>query len=71
MNSDNPPFFETSLSGEYAFAADAVQDFTEGELPAAARTAIEAAFVDAPTCERLERRFTREALALGAAGAGD
>ncbi len=48
LNSDDPPFFHTSLGEEYA-AMRTAQGFSDTELLAVTRTAIEAAFVDAPT----------------------
>ena len=43
LNSDDPPFFHTSLSREYAIASEAM-DFSDAELNAMTRTALEAAF---------------------------
>ncbi|MFD1329638.1 adenosine deaminase [Mycoplana ramosa] len=48
LNSDDPPFFHTSLQREYAVASE-VMGFTGAELAAMTRTAIEAAFVDEAT----------------------
>ncbi|TWG92437.1 adenosine deaminase [Mesorhizobium sp. J18] len=52
LNSDDPPYFATSLAREYEVAA---QHFglTEGELAGITRVAIEAAFVDERTRARL------------------
>ncbi|WEX77525.1 adenosine deaminase [Sinorhizobium numidicum] len=52
LNSDDPPFFHTSLAQEYEIAAH-VMGFEDGELNRMTRTAIEAAFVDEPTRQRL------------------
>ncbi len=52
LNSDDPPFFHTSLGAEYAAMRNA-QDFSDGELRAVTRTAIEAAFVDEETRAQL------------------
>jgi adenosine deaminase len=56
LNSDDPPFFHTSLAREYEVASTAM-GFTDDELLAMTRTAIEAAFVDAPTRRRLLSRL--------------
>ncbi|OQP83839.1 adenosine deaminase [Rhizobium rhizosphaerae] len=48
LNSDDPPFFDTSLAQEYAMAAS-VFGFSPAEIDAMTRTAIEAAFIDEPT----------------------
>lgn len=47
LNSDDPPFFHTSLSEDYAAARE--MGLSEAVLAAATRTAIEAAFVDDAT----------------------
>lgn len=52
INSDDPPFFHTSLGREYDLLAEH-QGLTEADLTAATRTAIEAAFVDETTREAL------------------
>jgi adenosine deaminase len=52
LNSDDPPFFHTSLAREYAIAS-AIMGFADEELNAMTRTAIEAAFVDEPTRQKL------------------
>ena len=52
LNSDDPPFFHTSLAREYEVAST-VMGFSDDEILAMTRTAIEAAFVDEPTRERL------------------
>jgi adenosine deaminase len=56
LNSDDPPFFHTSLAREYEAASDEM-GFSEDEIDAMTRTAIEAAFVDEPTRERLRSRL--------------
>jgi adenosine deaminase len=56
LNSDDPPFFHTSLAREYAVAATEM-GFSRAELLAMTRTAVEAAFVDAPTRESLLARL--------------
>lgn len=45
LNSDDPPFFHTSLAREYEIAANEM-GFSDAEINAMTRTAIEAAFVD-------------------------
>jgi adenosine deaminase len=52
LNSDDPPFFHTSLAQEYDIACH-VMGFEDGEIDRMTKTAIEAAFVDEPTRERL------------------
>lgn len=56
LNSDDPPYFDTSIGKEYAVAAN---DFglTAAQLLDITRTAIEAAFVDAATRRRLHERM--------------
>jgi adenosine deaminase len=56
LNSDDPPFFHTSLAQEYDIAS-AVMGFTDAEINGMTRTAIEAAFVDEPTRQRLHARI--------------
>jgi adenosine deaminase len=56
LNSDDPPFFHTSLSQEYEIAAS-VMGFGDGEIDAMTRTAIEAAFVDEATRQTLLSRL--------------
>jgi adenosine deaminase len=48
INSDDPPFFHTSLKREYELASTAF-GFRDDEIDAMTRTAIEAAFVDEAT----------------------
>ncbi|MXN53965.1 adenosine deaminase [Shinella sp. AETb1-6] len=52
LNADDPPFFHTSLAREYALAATAM-GFSDADIRGMTRTAIEAAFVDEPTRQRL------------------
>ncbi|CAN7163786.1 adenosine deaminase [Rhizobium sp. LjRoot30] len=52
INSDDPPFFHTSLKREYEIAAD-IMGFSDAEIDAMTRTAVEAAFVDEATRARL------------------
>ncbi|WP_370636946.1 adenosine deaminase [Afifella sp. IM 167] len=56
LNSDDPPFFGTSLAGEYRATAAALGLDAAG-LTAFTRTAIEAAFVDEATRARLISRL--------------
>jgi adenosine deaminase len=55
LNSDDPPYFDTSIGKEYAVAA---ADFglTERELLDITRTAVDAAFADSETRRRLAAR---------------
>ncbi|QRM53787.1 adenosine deaminase [Sinorhizobium sp. BG8] len=48
LNSDDPPFFHTSLAREYEIAST-MMGFSDREIDAMTRTAIEAAFVDEAT----------------------
>ena len=48
LNSDDPPFFHTSLENEYAFARD-VKGLTDEDLREVTRIALRAAFVDEET----------------------
>ena len=56
LNSDDPPFFHTSLAQEYEIAS-AVMGFSDEEILGMTRTAIEAAFVDEPTRQTLLSRL--------------
>lgn len=51
LNSDDPPFFATTIGREYEVAAD--MGFSDDEIREMTQTAIEAAFVDEPTRKRL------------------
>jgi adenosine deaminase len=55
LNSDDPPFWPTTIGREYALARDAF-GLDDGALARITRTAIEAAFVDEPTRTRLLAR---------------
>lgn len=52
INSDDPPFFGTSLAQEYDWASNEF-GFTDAEIDGMTKTAIEAAFVDEETRARL------------------
>lgn len=69
INSDDPPFFHTSLAREYDVAAS-VMGLSESQINAMTRTALEAAFVDEPTRAALLARFDQSTHATGQA-AGD
>ncbi|MGH6810635.1 MAG: adenosine deaminase [Ensifer adhaerens] len=56
LNSDDPPFFHTSLAQEYDIAS-AVMGFSDDDINGMTRTAIEAAFVDDATRQRLLARL--------------
>ena len=62
INSDDPPYFGTTLGGEYE-ALKRHQGLDEAALLAATRTAIEAAFVDEATRGRLLARLGEAAVA--------
>src|SRR5690606_25355654 len=63
LNSDDPPFFHTSLEREYEIASE-VMGFSDAEINAMTRTAIEAAFVDDATRQRLLSRLANASLAV-------
>ncbi|WP_457586884.1 adenosine deaminase [Ensifer canadensis] len=52
LNSDDPPFFHTSLAQEYDIAST-VMGFDDDDINEMTRTAIQAAFVDETTRQRL------------------
>ena len=56
LNSDDPPFFHTSLAREYEVASKEMA-ISDAEIDAMTRTALEAAFVDDGTRSRLLSRF--------------
>ncbi len=56
INSDDPPFFRTSLAREYQIASE-IMGFADDEINAMTRTAIEAAFVDEDTRTALLSRL--------------
>jgi adenosine deaminase len=59
LGSDDPPFFATSIGGEYEAARDYF-GLSEAELIAITRTALEAAFVDDDTRRGLLARISGE-----------
>ncbi|MGF9565291.1 adenosine deaminase [Neorhizobium sp. JUb45] len=56
LNSDDPPFFATSLAREYRIAADEM-GFEREDIDVMTRTALEAAFIDDDTRKVLLDRF--------------
>jgi adenosine deaminase len=56
LNSDDPPFFNTSLAQEYEVASHAF-GFSDDEINQTTRVALEAAFVDEITRKQLLDRF--------------
>lgn len=66
LNSDDPPFFRTSLAGEYA-AAKREFGLDERVLANFTQTAIEAAFLDRKTKTQLLARLPKTPARLGAA----
>ncbi|MDO6966202.1 adenosine deaminase [Rhizobium alvei] len=56
LNSDDPPFFHSSLAREYEIASTEM-GFSDQEINQMTRTAIEAAFVDEETRNRLLQRL--------------
>ncbi|HEV7415121.1 MAG TPA: adenosine deaminase [Tianweitania sediminis] len=60
LNSDDPPFFRTSLAGEYEAARRAF-GFDERTLTSFTQTAVEAAFVDRKTRAQLLTRVPKPA----------
>ncbi len=66
ISSDDPPFFATSLAQEYEIARHAF-GFTDQDINAMTRTAIEAAFVDETTRSALLARLDTAALDAAAA----
>lgn len=69
LNSDDPPYFWTTLQREYDVASDHF-GMSEEELTAVTRTAIEAAFVDEPTRATLLARLDGAAPDKAVAGTG-
>jgi adenosine deaminase len=59
LNSDDPPYFDTTVGREYAVAAERF-GWDAARLLEATRTAIEAGFVDEATRARLMERIGRE-----------
>ncbi|MBP2548393.1 adenosine deaminase [Neorhizobium galegae] len=64
INSDDPPFFRTSLKREYEIARG-VMGFSEAEINRMTRTALECAFVDEETRQVLLARFDATAETAG------
>lgn len=62
LNSDDPPFFFTTLSNEYAMAARHLS-MSSDDLLECTHTALEAAFVDEPTRRRLLKRLENPSVA--------
>jgi adenosine deaminase len=60
LNSDDPPFFQTSLAQEYEIAS-AAMGFSDAEIDRMTKTAIEAAFVDDDTRAQLLGRLAAHA----------
>ena len=58
LNSDDPPYFHTSLTDEYRHGAESFA-FSEGELNLTTQIALEAAFVDEQTRQRLLNRLAK------------
>lgn len=56
VSTDDPPFFHTTMEREYARLAETF-DWDEGVFDEIARTALAAAFCDAPTREALGKRL--------------
>jgi len=59
LNSDDPPFFHTSLAREYQIASETM-GLSEQEIDGMTRTALEAAFVDEETRGRLLARLNED-----------
>lgn len=64
VNSDDPPFFETTLTAEYQALADTF-GYGADELAGFALAAVRQSFLPAEERAALEERFRREAAALG------
>lgn len=62
LNSDDPPYFSTDLANEYRIGADCF-GLDEDALSAVTKTAIEAAFVDKKTRDRLLGRLAGQPVA--------
>ncbi len=56
LNSDDPPFFHTTLAQEYETASK-IMGFSDAEIDAMTKTAIEAAFIDDATRQALLSRL--------------
>lgn len=59
LNSDDPPYFQCTIGGEYEVAKKHFA-FTNDELKNISLMAIDAAFVDEPTKETLRKRINEE-----------
>ncbi len=57
VSTDDPPFFHTTMSREYTALAEAFA-WDEGDFADLAQTALDAAFCDPETREKLEKRLT-------------
>ncbi|TNF74233.1 MAG: adenosine deaminase family protein [Acidobacteria bacterium] len=64
LNTDDPAFFDTTLSDEYLKMAD-IFGYGEQELAAIARTALRKAFVSDAARQRLAAEFDRQLAELG------
>jgi len=64
VNSDDPPLFSSTLTGEYLALAEAF-GYGPGELAGLALAAVRHAFLPAGEAAELEDRFRREAAELG------
>ncbi|MFD1744606.1 adenosine deaminase [Rhizobium helianthi] len=64
INSDDPPFFRTSLAREYEVAAS-IMNFSTAQINRMTRTALESAFVDEATRQALLARFDKAVDAVG------
>jgi len=70
INSDDPPFFHTSLAREYDIAS-VIMGMPDEEIDAMTRTAIEAAFVDEATRARLIARLDAQSIQPSRSETGD
>ena len=70
VNSDDPPFFDTTLTGEYQALADTF-GYGASELAGFALAAVRQSFLPAAEKERLEEDFRRQTAALGEELLGD
>jgi adenosine deaminase len=64
LNTDDPPFFDTTLTDEYLKMAD-IFGYSENELAAVARTAVSKTFVSDGERQQLEAEFDRQLSELG------
>ena len=56
MSTDDPPFFHTTMAREFDRLADTF-GWDDGEFAALNQTALEAAFCDAATREKVEKKL--------------